>query len=54
MLREEQARLREGIINASRNANSALVDELQNQLEASYADGKALRNAGNDSGSKGN
>lgn len=47
-LRQEQARLREMCINASRAGNSALLDELQNQLEASYADSKALRNAGSD------
>lgn len=45
-LRAEQVRLREASINASRSANSTLLDELQNQLEASYADSKALRDAG--------
>lgn len=53
-LRQEQARLRESIVNAARDGNSSLIDELQNQLESSYADADALRNAGSDSSSEGN
>lgn len=50
-LRNEQKQLRNEIIIASRPpANSSLLDELQNQLNSSYSDGNALRNAESNTG----
>lgn len=53
-LRNEQAATRLAIIANSRTGNSSAVDELQNQLSASYADSNALRDAGSDKGGEGN
>lgn len=52
-LRIEQAKLRKDIYEAARSANSTFLTELQNQLDTSYADSDALRNAGCNKGSEG-
>lgn len=52
-LRQEQVKLRNEIITASRAANTTLIDELQNQLKTSYSDSNALRNAGGNKSKEG-